>query len=98
MSELILFKNINFQHYNKISKNIFLEIDQKLQFNFIKEIYKKVFSMNGSYNLDMADHLSNDSLLSTANKLVHFGWKKEAIPVLQSKKSLISRFFDKIFG
>ncbi len=96
--ELILFKNVNFQHYNKISKNVFLEIDQKLQFKFINEIYKKVFLMNDSFNLNMADHLSNDRLLSTANKLVHFGWKKEAIPVSQSRKSIISRFFDKVFG
>ena len=98
ISELILFKNINFQHYNKISKNIFLEIDQKLQFKFINEIYKKAFSMNGSFNLNMADQLNNYSLLSTANKLVHFGWKKEAIPVSQSRKSFISSFFDKVFG
>ena len=96
--ELILFKNVNFQHYNKISKNVFLEIDHKLQFKFINEIYKKVFLMNDSFNLNMADHLSNDRLLSTANKLVHFGWKKEAIPVSQSRKSIISRFFDKVFG
>jgi hypothetical protein len=37
-------------------------------------------------------------MLITANKLVHFGWKKEAIPVTQTKKSIIARFFDTFFG
>ena len=36
--------------------------------------------------------------MRTANRLVHFGWKTEAIPITQSKKSLIARFFDTIFG
>ena len=33
-------------------------------------------------------------MLSNANKLVHFGWKKEAIPVSQPKKSIIARVFE----
>ena len=35
-------------------------------------------------------------MINTANNLVHFGWNKEAIPVTQSKKSLIRRFFDAV--
>ena len=27
-------------------------------------------------------------------KLVHFGWKKEAIPITLTKKSFIARFFE----
>ena len=42
--------------------------------------------------------ISTDDLLITANKLVHFGWKNEAIPISSPKKSLIARFFDAIFG
>ena len=34
----------------------------------------------------------------TLEKLVHFGWKTEAIPVSLSKKTLISRFFEALFG
>ena len=97
ISEIILFKNINFVHYNKVSNNIFLEINHKLQFKCLDEIYKKFFSMNGSYNLNFIN-FSDENMLSTANKLVHFGWKKEAIPISMSKKSFISSFFDRIFG
>ena len=34
----------------------------------------------------------------TVYKLVQYGWKKEAIPVSKSKKSIIAKFFDAIFG
>ena len=98
ISELMLFKNINFKHYDKTSKNIFLEIDHESELKYLKEIFKKTFSMNGGYNINLTDRLSSEDLLSTANKLVHYGWKKEAIPVAQSKKSKIAKFFDTIFG
>lgn len=97
ISEIILFKNINFTYYNKFSNNIFLEIDDNLQLKCLKEIYKKNFSMNNNYNIDFVN-FNNDNILNTASKLVHFGWKNEAIPISQSKKSKIARFFEAIFG
>ena len=96
--ELILFKNTNFFYYNKISKNIFLEIESKSNFKCFKEIYKKTFLSNGTFNFNFIDNLSIENMLKSANQLVHFGWKKEAIPISKSKKSLIARIFDAIFG
>ena len=98
LSELIFFKNVNLKYYNENSKNIYLEVDQNLQYNCFKEIYKNTFSKNGSFDLHILEDLPNESLLKVANELVHFGWKKEAIPFTQSKKSVIARFFDTIFG
>ena len=98
ISELMIFKNVNFRHYNKISKNIYLEIDQRIQFKCLVEIFRTIFSINGKLNLNFTDDLLGGKMLSSANKLVHFGWKKEAIPVSHSQKSLIARVFDKIFG
>ena len=97
ISEIILFKNVNFLHYNKISNNIFLEIDEKLQSKCLSEIYKTVFSMNEKYKTEFIN-FSSKNMLDTAHKLVHFGWKKEAIPIFKTKKSFIARLFDKIFG
>ena len=34
----------------------------------------------------------NDSILDNVYKLVHFGWKKEAIPITVKSKSLIAKF------
>ena len=98
IAELVIFNNINFNYYNKNSRVIFLEIDSTLNLNGIKEIFKKVFSRNGVFELKEINDLSNDSMISTINQLVHFGWKKEAIPVTLSKKSILARFFDAIFG
>ena len=97
ISEIILFKNINLMYYNKFSNNIFLEIDHNIQFKCLNEIYKKIFSIDGSRNINFVEP-SDESTLNTANKLVHFGWKKEAIPTSKSKKSFIVRLFDAIFG
>ena len=96
--ELMFFKNINFHHYNKVSNVIYLEIDKNLNYKGLEEIYKTVFSMNGKFDFKILDDLSDDSTLDIANELVHFGWKKEAIPITQSKKTIIARFFDVIFG
>ena len=98
ISEIILFKNINFLHYTTYSKNVFLDVENELQRKSFKEIYKTSFSNENSCNLNFLKNLPASSMIGTANKLVHFGWKKEAIPIFKSKKSLIARFFDTIFG
>ena len=97
ISDKILFKNVNFLHYKKLSRNIFLEIDSKLTFSFFKNFFKKTFSKNGEFNTILMDDFSPESTLKTANKIVHFGWNTEAIPISQSKKSLIARFFETFF-
>jgi cell division protein FtsA len=97
ISEIILFRNVNFVHFSKISNNIYLELDRKLQSKCLKEIYKTVFSINEKYNTEFIN-FSSENMLDTAHKLVHFGWKKEAIPISKTKKSFIAALFDRIFG
>ena len=97
ISEIVLFENINFEHYKKFSNNIYLEIDHKLQSKCLNEIYKTVFSMNEKYNTKFIN-FSSENMISTAHKLVHFGWKKEAIPISIAKKTFIAGLFDRIFG
>ena len=96
ISEIVLFKNINFIYYSNFSNNIFLEVDDNSRFKSLKEIFKKTFSKHKNHNVNFVN-FSSEGMLSTANKLVHFGWKNEAIPISQSKKSLIARFFHTIF-
>ena len=97
-SEIILSKNINFNYYIKTTNSIFLEISNNAHLKNTKEIYEKAFSLNNIFDVVLLNDLSNENILSITNKLVHFGWNKEAIPISQSKKSLIARFFDAIFG
>ena len=97
MHEIILYKNVNFKHYIKAPKVVFLEIDNKTHLNNFDKIFEKFFSLE-FYSKTNFVNITNNILINTANKLVHFGWNKEAIPVTQSKKSLINRFFDAVFG
>ena len=96
--ELMLTKNVNFLNYNKVSNDVFFEIDTKSQLINLEGIFERIFSMYGNYNLIPIKSLTSENLINTVNNLVHFGWKKEAIPVLQVKKSVFARFFDKIFS
>ncbi len=96
--ELILLKNINFNYYNKFSKNIYLKIADKSHYQNFKEIYETTFSNNSLNKLFFQDSSSAKSMMNSVHKLVHFGWKKEAIPISSYKKSMINRFFDTIFG
>ena len=98
ISDIILFKNVNINYYNKSLEFLFLEINSNNQFNAFTEIYKLIFSTYGSLNLKFLEDFSSDNLLFTANQIVHFGWKKEAIPVARSKKSLIAKLFDALFA
>ena len=94
--DIILFKNINFKNYKNFTKDIFLDLNDKPQIKCFDKIYSKVCS---EYNchINLTDSLFDKKIFSTVNKLVHFGWKSEAIPLTQSKKSLIARIFDAIF-
>ena len=98
IAELIIFKNINFSFYKKTSKPIFLDINDNANLNGLKNIYEIVFSKNNILDIEFLSNLSSNDLIKTANTLVHFGWKREAIPVAHKKKSLLGKFFEVLFG
>ena len=98
ISEILIFKNINLQHLNKVSKNIFLEIANPTQLQSFKEIYDLTFSLNKKIQIKFLNQTNTETMFKTIDQLVHFGWKNEAIPVSTVKKSLIAKFFETIFG
>ena len=98
ISQIMLEKNINIGHYKKYSNKLFLEITSELQTESLINIFKSCFSEDSEIEVKILNSFTSGDMLKTANEIVHFGWKKEAIPITQSKKSLIVRFFDTIFG
>ncbi len=96
--ELILLKNINLKYYNKSSKLIFFEYNSKFKPLSLTDSYKNIFNEMGHSEVRFLDSFTFNNILHTADKLVHYGWKREAIPVTQSNKSIIARLFDAIFG
>ena len=51
-------------------------------------------------NFIFGENIDDSSLLSLngAAELIVKGWEKEAIPVIQPKKSIISNFFSNLFS
>ena len=96
--ELMILKNINICHYINLSKILFIDLNKKSELQSLNSIFKEVLSKGAFFDVEFLEDCRRESILSTAYRLVHFGWKKEAIPITQSKKSLIARFFDTIFG
>ena len=74
-----------------------MELNNEFKHQNLKEIFENTFFIKGFTHIKFTKESSNESMLNTANRLVHFGWKKEAIPTSEIKKSLIGRFFEAIF-
>lgn len=98
LSELIILKNINLINCNKKVKVIFLKINNKFHYECFKDAYSQLFSNNNNFIINFLEDITIEELLNNANRLIHFGWKKEVIPISQSKKSLITRFFERLFS
>ncbi len=97
LAELILTKNINLKNKLKNTSTLFFELTDKSHYDSMKDIYGVFFKTN-DLKLNFLDNLSTEGVLSNLNKIVQFGWKKEAIPITKAKKSIITRFFEAIFN
>ncbi len=98
LSEVIIYKNINVISFLENNLSIFLKINDQSNLNCFREYYKKNFSKKDQFNLKFTSDFSLSDIYNSAIRIVHYGWKKEALPIVKKKKSVISRFFDKIFN
>ena len=96
--EIIILKNINLTSYKKKHSVFFFTFADKSHFKSFKNIYETIIEKNQNLEARFVKNISTEDLINNANKLVHFGWKKEAIPVVQIKKSVIARFFEALFS
>jgi len=96
ISDIIFNKNINVAYKKRMP--IFLEIEDQVVFDSLQQSFKKsVLSekveLVGKKNHN--EHLINHSICL---EIVNKGWDKEAIPIIQSKKSIIARIFSSLFN
>ena len=98
LSEVIIYKNINVISFLKNNLSIFLKINDQTNLKCFYEYYKKNFSKKDQFIIKFTSDFSFSEIYNSAIRIVHYGWKKEALPIVQEKKSIISRFFDKIFN
>ncbi len=95
---IILHENINLKSFKVKTKKVYINIQNKIIFSFFKENFRSYFFKKNNFDSQFIDdfHIDN-SFINVAN-LSTFGWKKEAIPIIQTKNSLITRIFKSIFG
>ncbi len=98
IAEITVFKNINLQSFLSKDLKIFIKFTNNKNIKSVDDIYKIVFSKENKFDLNFLEDFDLDETYKSADKLVQFGWKKEAVPVVQEKKSLIARFFDLFFN
>ncbi len=92
---VIFNKNINIKSLKKDSTRIYLSIEDEAIFSNFKENFKSYFLRNKT---DLIKDLNIGKMILNASYLSNYGWKKEAIPITQTKNSLITRIFKSLFG
>ena len=97
IAEIILLKNVNTRCFLKKKLNIFLKIEDLLISKCFEEILNKSFSNKNDFNLKIIENTSILDIYKNAITIVQYGWKKEAVPIVQEKKSRIARIFNLIF-
>tara|TARA_B100001121_G_scaffold310322_1_gene340683 strand:+ start:1166 stop:2362 length:1197 start_codon:yes stop_codon:yes gene_type:complete len=97
-AEITVFKNINLKSFLKINSKFFLKINDAPNIKCFENIYRNSFSNNNLYELNLLTNYAQHEIYENAFNLVQYGWKKEAVPIVQEKKSIIKRFFDLFFN
>ena len=97
-AEKIIIKNVNFKAYKKKDKVVFMKFANKLDYEYFKDSYKFYFSENNKLLIKFLKNVPSEDFMNIINEIVNYGWRKEAIPVTHTKKSIITRFFDMLFN
>ena len=95
--EILFSKNINFLSFFKKNIPLYLDIGDKTHLDYFKSNYHLFFSNKDNLKVIFTDNFDYPKFFEIGLSLVQYGWKKEAIPIVQEKKSFISRFFNLIF-
>ena len=66
--------------------------------NVLKTLINWLFLFNNNSEFKFIENFSRESTYDSALKLVHYGWKKEAVPVIHEKKTILARLFNLIFN
>ncbi len=95
--DIIFNKNINIESFKKNKFKIYLTIKNKQILENFKQCFKLRIT-NNNFELDFLNDFEIDESIFNAANLTTYGWKKEAIPTIKLKRSLITRIFKSIFG
>ncbi len=95
---LIYNNNKNLQLYKKENNLIYFLIEDPNIKNNFNNNFNYHFSKKIPSQSSLINSFDLDTLFIKAANISIFGWKKEAIPIIHTKKSFITRIFKSIFG
>jgi len=87
----IFYKNINLKNYKHCNKVILKFFDDIFSKEFIN------YFLQNNIDVEKIDNTYEETSLLNAANLNFYGWKKEAIPIVQPKNSVITRIFNYLF-
>ncbi len=90
-------KNINFVSFRDNKNLIYLSIENSSILNNFRESFTNNFLESKNVHFLEQSEYYDEKLCNSASDLINKGWEKEAIPVVQLKKSLVSRIFASLF-
>ena len=96
--EILYKKNINLNHLKSNNKNIYISIESEDIEKNIKKILLDNISDDQEINFNESLDEKSTNACVGAVELSGKGWEKEAIPVGEKKKSIISRIFSALFN
>ena len=99
--EIIFVKNINIENLKKNVENCYIFIeDQSVCINLRKNFIDFLNKQEKMKKFLIEQLTQNDDHLrcNLAAKLISEGWPNEVLPLIQPKKSIISRVFASLFG
>ena len=94
---IILNRNINIKSLKQNNMTIFIIIEDQIILENFQENFKFYISQDYNFDPQLKNNFQVDSSIISAAFLSAYGWKKEAIPITQTKNSLITRIFKSIF-
>ena len=97
LAEILVIKNTNVSFLLKKKAPIFLQVNDKSHEMCFKNVYINCFSKNKYFDIKLIYSHTIETLFKNANEIVQFGWKKEAVPVVHEKRSMIAKIFDIFF-
>ena len=95
---IMFIKNTNIKFLNKSSIQLIMIIEDKVIQNILKNYFKTPLIKTTNLKLEFIDKLNSDTSMKMATTLSNYGWKKEAIPMTQTKNSIISKIFKYLFN
>ena len=93
---ILFYKNINISEFLKNKLPIYF-IKKDKNINCFDKIFKLFLSDGGKYEIRFSENFEENIFYENVYKIVQYGWKREAVPIVNEKKSIIARFFDLFF-